>query len=167
MSQRGVEPNAIGSMVPPFGGGSSNSSGGGGAGVVSPALWNANGLLSGHFAQAASFDGLPVAAVSLAGDGPFDGQRVVARPGTILNMHAIQRVPNTDPANTQVEVYRIRAGTVTSLGVISGAMAANFASATQAPVAPTLQVGDILFVSFAVQSVDPTGADLTVYLELA
>lgn len=139
----------------------------GGAGSSSPFAWHANGLLSGHFAQAGSFNGMAVGNAALAGDGPFDGQRSVALAATILNMRAIQRVPNTNPANTQVEVYRLRGGVVTSLGVISGAMATNFATAVQAPGVADLQAGDILFVSFAAQSVDPTGADLTVYLELA
>lgn len=139
----------------------------GGAGSSSPLVWNANGLLSGHFAQAGSFNGMAVGNPALAGDGPFDGQRNIARPTTILNMRAIQRVPNTNPANTQVEVYRLRTGVVTSLGVISGPMATNFATAAQAPGDPALAIGDVMFVSFAAQSVDPTGADLTVYLELA
>lgn len=139
----------------------------GGAGSASPFVWNANGLLSGHFVQSGSFNGMAIGNAALAGDGPFDGQRTAARAATILNMHAIQRVPNTNPANTQVEVYRIRAGVVTSLGVISGAMATNFAAASQAPASAAIQAGDVLFVAIAAQSVDPTGADLTVYLELA
>jgi hypothetical protein len=139
----------------------------GGAGSTSPFVWNANGLLSGHFAQSGSFNGMAVGNAALAGDGPFDGQRTVAIAATILNMRAIQRAPNANPANTQVEVYRLRGGVVTSLGVISGAMATNFATASQAPGAAALQAGDVLFVAFAAQSVDPTGADLTVYLELA
>lgn len=139
----------------------------GGAGSSSPFAWNANGLLSGHFAQAGSFNGMAVGNAALAGDGPFDGQRTAALAATILNMRAIQRAPNTNPVNTQVEVYRLRGGVVTSLGVISGAMATNFATAVQAPASAAIQAGDVLFVSFAVQSTDPTGADLTVYLELA
>lgn len=132
-----------------------------------PIVWNAMGLLAGHFAQAGSFDTLLSSNAALAGDGPFDGQRVILEAATITNMQAIQRVPNTNPVNTQVEVYRIRAGTVTSLGVISGAMLTNFGTASQLPGIAGLQVGDILFVSFAAQSTDPTGADLTVYLELS
>lgn len=162
---RAWEPNAIGSIVPPFGG-ARNGGGGGGAGVVSPALWNANGLLSGHFAQAASFNGMAIGNAALAGDGPFDGQRVVARPGTIRLLHVIQRVPRTNAVDTEVEFYRLRAGVVTSLGVVVLAATSNFAAASLAPSDSALVLGDILFVSFAVQSTDPTSADLTAYLEL-
>lgn len=168
MSQRGVEPNAIGSMVPPFGG-SSGGGGGGGVSVASPLLWNANGMLSGFNVQGANFNGLLSSNALLAGDGPFDGMRVVAAAATVLNLHVIQRVPNTlvPATNTQVQFYRIRGGTVTSLGVVSLAAAANFAAGSTAPASATLLVGDILFVTFAAQSTDPTGADLTAYLELS
>lgn len=140
------------------------SSGGGPSTASESFEWNANGDLVSYDPQPGSFDGLPSTDPSLSGPGPFDSQREVLGANTIAALRVSQRSPEIG-TTTAIEFYRIRAGVVTSLGVVSFVNNAQFETASAAPAVAGLVAGDLLFVSFSsVPGLD--AADLSCWLEL-
>lgn len=140
------------------------SSGGGPSAASESFEWNANGDLVSYDAQPGSFNGLPSSDAALVGPGPFDSQREVLGPNTVAALRLSQRAPAIG-TTTGVEFYRIRAGVVTSLGVVSFVNSAQFETASAVPAVTDLVAGDLLFVSFSsVPGLD--AADLSCWLEL-
>lgn len=165
-ASRSIDPNAIGSLVPPFGGSNGGSGGSSGGAAGSVFQWNAAGLTAGYFANAVDFDGMASSNAALAGDGPFDGQRVVDIGVSIANLVVSQRVPSGTPGSTRVAFYRIRAGTVLRLGDVTLPNTAQFELVTAGPTDAALLADDILFVSLEVIAAGVGEADISCYLEL-
>lgn len=135
------------------------------------AQWNLNGPVAAQAPQPASFDGLPVTDPALSGPGPFDGTRVVNGDTLLTAVHFVLRVPPPVLATVLFEVYRIRAGIVTSLtGTLAlPSVAPNafteLSFPIPAPLAPAI-TGDMLFVALA--GTGPAGAeDFSVQLKVA
>jgi hypothetical protein len=149
-------------------------------GAVTPAFeWNLNGSLIGPSPGTqppAGFNGLstsiPADVAVLRGPGPFDGTRLVTRPGTIVLCGFYLRNPGLIGAVTWIEFYRIRAGVVTSLtpfpvrvGLSGGATA--FSGVTMVPAVTDLVADDVLFVALAADGGPaPTAEDLSAFIQV-
>jgi hypothetical protein len=112
-------------------------------GVVVPYLFNANGLLS------AFADGVAGTFTSAA---MIDGSREVWNADQFIQTMRWRQVDDGGGGTTAVEVFRRRAGVLTSLGVISLASGGGaFASAATVPATVALQtllIGDVLVCQF-------------------
>jgi hypothetical protein len=130
--------------------------------------WNLNGVLAFITPQPGTFGGMLASNPALSGPGPFDGTRLVRRPGTLALGGFTLRVPAAFPGGpTFVEFYRMRAGVVASLGVMGlGTVApTTFSGVSSAPAPTDLATGDLLFVALA--GVAPVGAaDLSAFLQV-
>lgn len=127
--------------------------------------WNLDGILTGAPTQPGSFDGMPAANAALVGPGPFDGGRLVSRPGTIVVLGFILRA-SAAPV-TSVELYRMRAGLVASLGTLGLGATGNAFSGTftaPAPLVAAVLPGDVLFVALAAAGIG--AEDLSVYIQV-
>jgi len=149
---------------------------------VTPAFeWNLNGSLIGPGTQPpAGFDGMSTVApfpapdvAALTGPGPFDGTRLVTRPGTIVLCGFWLRNPGASGQVTWIEFYRIRAGTVTSLtpfparvGLSGGPTA--FSGVTTVPAVTDLLANDLLFVALTADGPGPapTAEDLSAFIQV-
>lgn len=134
--------------------------------AIAPAFeWNLDGLLSGAPIQPpGGFDGMATSNPALLGPGPFDGARVVTRPGTIVLSGFVLRV-SAVPV-TFVEFYRIRAGIVASLGPVVGLGATGnaFSGVSTVPSVTDLLPGDLVFIALAEAAVG--AEDLSAYLQV-
>jgi len=153
----------IGSMVPIFGAGGARSAIARRSAITY--TWLANGLITLYPIQPSSFNGLAYNNPLIAGNGPFDGGRVVQYPATILVINATQRVAATAPASatSTIEIYRMRGATVDSLGTMTLAPAPgeNFRISQYNPAITDLANEDVLFVSFAAVA-GASAADISV-----
>lgn len=113
-------------------------------------VFRANGLLSAFGVQAASYNGLLTSnALFIPLTGIFDAAQHVSSESIIVALALTQMIPASAPASTTVEFYRVRAGSVLSLGTVTLPNTAQFALATAVPGTTDLIPDDQLFVAFA------------------
>jgi len=151
-------------------------------GAVAPQFeWNLNGSLIGPGTQPpAGFDGMSTVApfpapdvAALTGPGPFDGTRLVTRPGTIVLCGFWLRNSGVPGTVTWIEFYRIRAGLVESLTpsptrVGLGGTGNAFSGVTTVPAVTDLLANDLLFVALTADGPGPapTAEDLSAFIQV-
>jgi len=146
-------------------------------GAVAPQFeWNLNGPVAGAPVQPPlGFNGMlaNINVAALTGPGPFDGTRLVTRPGTIVLCGFWLRNPGVPGTVTWIEFYRIRAGFVESLTpsptrVGLGGTGNAFSGVTTVPAVTDLLANDLLFVALTADGPGPapTAEDLSAFIQV-